>query len=265
MSRSPRYRFLTVDARSRGPFADGIEALASGASYPLGEDRFTIDAGADPFAFFDRLGTSVFDLILLEDRVVGLSVRVLRRSPRRCWYLCGLKVDPEHRGRRLTGRLARAKFLPAYLRSPRGYAISMDSPEQVENRIHRLSRKVLPVPMRATGLAIYSVDAGTMRQLEPTLRTHRGELGYLSLRGIKDIVLASTGRPIPLFHVQFGATAENGGTQPVDGATHMFCTPIDDPLHRALERLGIPTESTATCLHHRMGRDLLPSILTSEI
>jgi len=261
-----RYRFRTVDAGTRAPFAADIAALTEDPRYPIGDDFFSIDAGPDPFAFFDRLGRAVFDLVLLEGRVVGMSVRVLRRRPRRCWYLCGLKVHPEHRGQRLTARLARRVFLPAYLRCGRGYAVSMDTPGATENRIHRLSRRVLPVGLGAERLVLHSLDADAMRALEPEIRAHRGELGYLSLGGIKDIVLESTGAPMPLLHLQHGPSAERAIAAPVDGASHMFCAPEGDPLQRAMAARGFAPHATATCMHHRMGgAGWAASVLTSEI
>jgi hypothetical protein len=49
-------RIVTIERGERAPYAERVVQLEAGASYPLGDDRFTLDHGEDYFAFFDRLG-----------------------------------------------------------------------------------------------------------------------------------------------------------------------------------------------------------------
>ncbi len=256
---------LSLRDRERGPYAERIAALGAGASYPIGDDRFTIEHGADPFAFFDSLGSVVFDIALDGERLVAASARILREAPQRCWYLCGLKVAPEYRGQRIPARLARAAFLGAYLRCPRGYAVSMDSPGETENRVQRLLRRMLWIPLEDESLVLYSLDTDRMRLVEPVLRAQRGALSYRSLSGVKDIVLSSTNRPMPLLHAQFGPCARPGQPRPEPGAVHMFAAPASSALLHALDGLGIAPQASATLIRHRMRPELAASILTSEI
>jgi hypothetical protein len=66
--------------------------------------------------------------------------------------------------------------------------------------------------VRTAQLGIWSLDADAMRRAWPVVSQHRGPLSLLSLRGTKDIVLASTGSPMPLFHCQFGTLADASPT-----------------------------------------------------
>ena len=62
-------------------FESRIADLEKGTSYPLGEDRFEIDHGADYFAFFTRLGQLRYYVVLDGDRVVAVAAAILRSVP----------------------------------------------------------------------------------------------------------------------------------------------------------------------------------------
>lgn len=257
-------RIVTVTPRRRARYAAGIAALEEGAWYPLGDDRFRIDHGEDYFAFFDRLGKATFEVALDGDEVVAVVARVLRREPIRCWYLCDLKVRPSHRGRRIASRFVRHAFVPAYLRCGRGYAISMNEPGGGENRVERLMRRLRMVRFGTARLELFQLDQGEADAARSTIEAHRGPVSYRSLGGVKDIVLESTGAPMPLLHAQFGTCAEPGGGT-VDGAVHMLCTPAGDALSSELARLGHAPSATATVMHHRMRKLPFDFVLTSDI
>lgn len=258
-------RVATVGPGERAPVAEGIAALESGTSYPLGADRFELDHGEDYFAFFDRLGEVIYDVALDGDKVVAISARVLRTKPFACWYLCDLKVHPAYRGRRITTRLARHAFLPAYARAGRGYGISMNDAGAADNRVARLVRRLPIVPFRVTELELFSFDADGMTAARPIVERHRGPTSFLSLAGRKDIVLESTGAPMPLLHVQFGPCAESGRPEVAPGHVHMLCAPEGDDLSQALHDSGARPSATATILHHRMKGSAFDFVLTSEV
>ncbi|MEM9380107.1 MAG: GNAT family N-acetyltransferase [Planctomycetota bacterium] len=245
-------RVVTVKPGDRTAYAEGIAALERGTSYPLGDDRFELDHGEDYFAFFDRLGETVYEVALDGKRVVGVSARILRRRPVRCWYLCDLKVHPAYRGRRIAARFARHAFLGAYARCGRGYGISMNEPGSGENRVARLVERLRMVPFHASTLELFRLDASAMAELRPIVQRHRGTTSFLSLRGRKDLVLERTGAPLPLLHVQFGPCAEAGRDEVAPGHTHMLCAPAGDALALDLAAHGAQSSATATVLHHRM-------------
>lgn len=262
-----RLEIRTLDREGRAAHAAGIAALDGGARYPLGADAFSIDHGADYFAFFDRLGEVRYEVALDEGRVVAAAARVLRRlGGRPIWYLCGLKVAPSHRGRHLPFRIA-SHALPSALRaSTRGYGISMNPGDGSENRVVRLLARMKVVPLSAAcELVFFSLDAGAMRAAAPMVEAHRGPVSYLSLRGVKDIVLESTGAPMPLWHVQFGPNAAPGVSAPVDGGTHMFCAPRGDALTEAALAAGLTPSATATVVQRGLSDEDFRAVLTSEI
>ncbi len=259
-------RVVRVTPENAGRWLPQIVQLEALARYPLGDDSFRIDHGSDYFAFFTRLGELYYYAAVEGDEVLAVAAGVLRTQPFRAWYGCDLKVHPSHRGRHLPLRMLTRVFLQRYVQCARAYGISMNTPG-TPNRMRRL---VAHFPWRRAdegpGLLLYSLDADHMRAAEPALRRHRGELGYLSLRGRKDLVLTSTGAPLPLLHVQFGSAAEHGGPrEPQAGHTHMLCAPTGDPLHADLAALGLFPSASATLLHHRMGGSDWRHVLTSDI
>jgi hypothetical protein len=157
-------------------------------------------------------------------------------------------------------------FLPRYLQCRRGYAISMNPGDGSPNRIVRMmghfrwARSAL-----ATQLSLFSLDTDTMTRVRPVVERHRGPVSFLSLAGKKDIVLASTGRPMPLLHAQFGPCAEAGASAPQPGHVHMLCAPENDALALELGALGLARSASASVIQHRMGHVDWRFVLTSDI
>lgn len=259
-------RVFRVDAE-REAWRAPVAALEASARYPLGADRFRIDHGRDYFAFFDRLGELAYYVAADEGEVLAVGCGVIRELPGLgpAWYVGDLKVRPDRRGEHVPLRMLTAAFPAEYPRCRRGYGISMNPPEG-ENRVLRIFRRFPMIPIvHAATLGFFSLAAEAMRTAEPVVRRHRGALSYLSLRGIKDLVLESTGAPLPLLHVQHGPLAAPGHAEPVDGAVHMLCAPVGDPVCQALVQLGHPVSATATVITHRMDGYDWRQVLTSEI
>lgn len=243
---------LTEDREAE--FGPRIAALEHGITYPLGEDRFEIRHGSDYFAFFRRLGELAYFVALDGPALVGVLAAVLRRLPSstgwtRVWYLCDWKVfpsAPRGTGKALLDTFVR--FLELRGRPRAAYAISMNSASG-DNRLARAMRRwPAPAPAIAGKLELYSLTAEAMRHAAPLLAT-RGPLRYLSLAGIKDIVLASTGKPLQLLHVQHDEPDDEqaaGQAEPLDGATHMFCLLESDVRIPELRRSRILPSATAT-------------------
>jgi hypothetical protein len=143
-----------------------------------------------------------------------------------------------------------------------------------ENPVVRLCERMTLAPMHcAETLFFYSLSAEQMVDVVAMVELERGPVAYLSLRGIKDIVLQSTGRPMPLLHLQFGPCAEiHPGDKrgrlfntPQNGSVHMFCTPVSGDLARGMHERGFTPSATASIICHRMNGWDWRFVLTSEI
>jgi GNAT superfamily N-acetyltransferase len=261
-------RFLALSRADRGAFADRIAALEADTTYPYGHDRFRLDHGDDYFAFFDRLGETLYAVALDGDEVVAVGCGVLRTIPAaggstHAWYVCDLKVRPDHRGRHIPLRFLAALAPDAYLRCGRGYAISMDPPSG-ENRVVRLIERFSLMPVRrAARLSLYTLDEHAMRDFARVLERRFGPIGYLSLAGVKDVVLESTKAPMPLWHVQHGPLGRPQATEPQPGGLHMFCVVDGDPIEADLR--GLEPSARASVVAHRLARTRFDFILTSDI
>lgn len=264
-------------------FQERVAALERGTTYPLGDDRFEIDHGADYPAFLRRLGDLRYFAALDGERVAAIAAGAIRtlpgpRGPTRAWYVGDLKVHPDYRGRRLPWEILKYAFPRHYWRCPRGYAVTMDPPDR-PNPVTRLLSRFWLIPNAAVAsLRFWSLDADAARDATPLVERHRGPLAWLSLAGVKDLVLRSTGRPMPLLHAQFGpcaatadatraASTHAGGVRraPSPGAVHMLCAPVGDALADALVAAGHAPTATATVLAHRMARWDWSFLLTSDI
>ena len=248
-------------------FGPRIAAIEGAIEYPLGDDGFRIDHGSDYFAFFRRLGRLCYVVALRDGQILGVLAAVERQLPtlgsEPVWYLGDLKVVSGGRGSALTSRLLRALVDE---RGPRrGYGISMNPGDGAGNRVIKLLRR-LPVDCEfGTDLNFYSLDASRMDLALPLLRDHRGPVSFVSLRGVKDIVLRSSGRPMSLLHAQFGSCAQGGIVAPQDEYTHMFCAPSGDALCMSLTRCAIDPMATATVVHSGLPSVDWSFVLTSDI
>jgi hypothetical protein len=247
--------------------------MERGIRYPLGKDFFEIDHGNDYFSFFDRMGKSATYIATQGEELAAVGAIILRNVPSRadeapkpCWYICDLKVAKRYRRRHIPIKMFAHGFPRKYPLCPRGYAVSMNPGDGSPNPVVRLAAHIRLAPVSVGGtLLLYSLSAEEMRIASPLIQFHRGDFGYLSMAGIKNIVLESTGAPMPIQHLQFGPCAQVEHKQPREGHTHMFCTPATDPLAEALLSTGHAAVATATVLHHRMADWTWEFILTNEI
>lgn len=254
-------------------YQEKLRELEQLADYPIGDDRFVIDHGPDYLRFFERLGEVFYFAQQDGDHLAAVACSMLRRvpyrqgeTPQKCWYGADVKVHPDYRNQRIPLSIAYKVFIPLAMRCLRGYVVSMNPGDGSPNRIVKLAKAFEWTPVDVSGiLRLYSLDADRMAALTPVVERHRGPISYLSLAGIKDIVLQSTGRPMPLLHVQWGHCAEAGRPEPVPGSVHMFSALEDDPLAHEMAERGVEPSATATVISSGMRRSDFRFILTSDI
>ena len=244
--------------------------LACSQYYPLGNDSFKIDHGTNYFGFFERLGEVHYFIIREKstNKIFGTGCAILRNQSNPFWYLCDLKVLKEYRGHNTSFKLFINNFKTLIGKSNKGYLISMDpGSKQIKNIFERIS-KYLPVKINIEPkLLIYSVSKDVMSCCMPTLISHLGNLTYLSLDGVKDLILKSTSEKIPLYHVQHGMFADK--EQSIDfqelpsECQIMFCLSEKNNIVLELEmKYGVRTDITATVISSGLHCDF---ILTSDI
>jgi len=101
----------------------------------------------------------------------------------------------------------------------------------------------------------------------PILIKHRKYVSFTSLKGVKDLILKSTNKPLKLLHAAWNNNKEN--MEPIKGYIHMFCCHERDKLVRDIENIIIfdenNTKSTATIIQRGMDNCDWKFILTSDI
>lgn len=242
--------------------------------YPLGSDYFCLDHGEDYCKFFKRLGTLHMMVCQHDDKIIGTCAMILQHIPRKqitAWYLADLKIEPAYRGNKLPYYMITKEFMSKYLKSNKCYGITMDD-QNKESKVLNISKKAsfLNFRLRQAGkLYIYSIDYKLMKRLHRVLEIVRGDIFYLSLNGIKDLVLQSTLKPMQLLHLQWGKNkdliTEKIYLLPQLGYTHMFCLHEHDPLKLIFDKNNITTTITATIVQYGMDDMDWSFVLTSDI
>ncbi len=250
-------------------FSPRLQAFENVAEYPYGADFFKLDHGTNYFAFFERLGEPFFHVALDGEKIAACAAGVLRTveiegEQTKIWYLCDLKVAREYASQKIPAKLFRKNLFSNYLKCPRGYAVSMN-PAKGKNRVVKLIERFRWVPIRcAAQLNFYSFDESQARNFHPNLKSELGEISYLSLRGVKDLMMKSTGARLPLFHIQHGVCATPTAQTPEMPGTYMICASENSALD-ALLKDHFPVSATASVLAHRINPKNWNFILTSDI
>lgn len=265
-----RLKILKLTHANRQQFAKDLEALENEASYPYqNEDSFKISHGSNYFAFFDRLGELHYFVLLVDEEVVGVGCGIIRRPEnglRPFWYLSDLKIKPAFRGRNFSIQLF-LRLLPLhYLRCPRGFAIGMRKGKGHIPAIQKIMTRIplLHIDVSQT-LFIYSFSFAEITAILPLLSASFGRIGFLSLTGIKDLILQSNRQPLPILHVQFGPFAEYQIEAPQKDYVHMLAARAGSQLEQELTARGLIPSAEATLLSHRMGAFPWEYLLTSDL
>jgi hypothetical protein len=271
------HRLLPGELARYGP---RIAALERDVRYPLGADRFRIDHGRDYFAFFSRLRGGMghpptdddlrYYVARDGEEIRGVLAAVRRIVPARSgvravWYLCDLKAAPGAPAAGVMPGLL-AAFRTDAFRAPRAaYAVSMNAADG-SNRLVALAARYVPdLALRTSRLSLFSLDHARWRATASRIRSVLGVTSFLSLAGIKDIVLESDDRPLELLHLQHGPLAAPGNAEPSERSVIMFCAPDSSRLVEVLRREGIAPNATATYLAAGID-DVDPAFVsTSEI
>lgn len=258
-----QYKFIEINKSNRKKYHHEIQKFEKKLThwYPLGkDDRFKISHGNSYYTFFERMGKMNMLICLYKDKVVGIVCGVLRKiNNKKVWYICDLKIDRDHRGNWIPFKMALESFHKIN-QSDKIYGISMN--DKKENKVLRLAKRI-PLLNFKDGplLYIFSLDYNKMVRAKPIIEKHRGGFGLISLTGIKDLIMESTSRPMPILHLDWNKS----NNQLINGYTYMFCCPENDPMLLDLGMTGIMTDITATIIHYNMDKFDWRIVMTSEI
>jgi hypothetical protein len=258
--------FKRINQENLPQWKASLRELESYFTYPLGQDFFSIDHGENYLAFFQRMGKAHFYSCIEDKKIIAVAAGVIHHRFK-AWYLCDMKVHPDHRGNRLTLKLFRKYFIPCYLQSQKGFALTMESTVGRQNPIIKIMESLPWTPLRlGTRLFFFYENKDTTDKALTVFQNTRPEIKFSSLAGIKDLVLKSTNKPIPLLHMEWGKT-QNGTffPAPQEGFLHMWCLKEHDPLLTDLFEMGITPKASGFIFHHRLGHIDWNELRTSEL
>lgn len=234
-------------------------------TYPLGEDSFQIDHGVDYLAFFRRMGNAHLYATEQNGKIVAVGAGIIQKRFK-TWYLCDMKVHPDHRGQKIPVKMFRKYFLPCYFKSQRGFALNMEESCGKKNPITKIMENLPWTPLKqGARILFYYEDAQNTLTAMEALKLKRPGISFSSLLGIKDLVLKSTGRPIPLLHMEWNEDVPGSSPAPIEGNVHMWCLDEKSELNSSLEKAGIKPKASGLIFHHRLGHLDWNELRTSEL
>ena len=254
---------LELDRQAARSYSTKLAAFEARFRYPLGTDFFSIDHGEDYLAFFETLGEPRLFLACHDDAIVGVLVAVHRQLPQQAIYLGDLKVAPQY-----NGTFASLQLLEAFDRlsgDAPAYGISMDPAHGRNRLVDILTRSRRATLSLACRLVFFSMDIEAWSKSEALMRAAFGDLGWVDHRGRKDIMLESTGAPMPLLHLQHAPLGRMEADGPRAGHVHMFCLPETHPCVAKLRSDGHEVSGHASILQRGLDQVDWSIVLTSDI
>jgi len=228
--------------------------------YPMGNDYFKISHGSNYYAFFKRIGEINVRLCkeYKTNNIIATGIGVLRSDVpnySKCWYICDLKVLEKYRNNKIPRSMLLSTLIPSIIKSNSCYGISMNNGKN--NRIFNLSKKMPFLNFKNGGnLLIYSLTYHQILDCDALFKKYRGNYNFISLYGIKDLILKSTNQPIKLLHMNFKKNKKNDKIYytPVKNYTHMLCLHeyYDSELIHKMAKNNIKTNVTATIIYYNM-------------
>ena len=258
-----RIEVLTSDNWRR--WAPALRELESAIEYPYGRDTFRIDHGPDYWKFFARLGEPRMHAVVGGERILAVACGILRSlQDGPAWYLCDLKSAADFRGQHAATRMLKHQFFRNYWRCHRGYAISMN-PQRGENRIARLLDRFSWLPFHVEAeLKFFTFSHSTVAEVRAAVESVVGPLGMADLRGMKDLIMGSTGRSMPVVHLQYGQSIQQP-LRVIEGVEFMLAVVAGSAIDARLNDLGVKASATASVIAHRMRGVDFGFVMSSDV
>jgi GNAT superfamily N-acetyltransferase len=223
-------------------------------TYPFGNDSFTINHGNNYFRFFDLLGTPYILAFKDKERIIGITILVLRNIDvlnngqlEPIWYICDLKIHPDYRGKGIIQQVFDFAISNYSKLSSQIYGISMNSNSDKANRVIYLAKYLTNIDLTyQETLMFYLLNKNQLNHARNLLMCYFSEYGYFSLNKIKDLVMISTEKSLPLIHVV--PKDKSNTIQEAEDYNYMFCLPSSNLLINELAQTGITSSSTASII-----------------
>lgn len=234
--------------------------------YPLGEDSFSISHGPDYLAFFKRIGDPAVYCVSQGDRIVAAGGGIISKRLN-AWYLCDMKVLPYARGKKIPRKLFTRYFFMNYLKCRRGFALNMENSDGSKNPIQKILESLPWTPLKKGARVLFFYeDQQKTSEAMLVLSKRRENLYFSDLSGIKDLILKSNHKSIPLLHLEWGDGIRNKEVSlPKAGMLHMWCLNELDPMVKELESINIMAKASGFIFQHGMNNYDWSELRTSEL
>lgn len=280
------YKVISVNNKKNLlKFNAALHAFESHFTYPISiTQRFKIIHGkVDPknyLDFFKSLGFTKFFIVIEKNNwnqkkiIVGAACAVLRKireksgNLKKVWYLCDLKVIPEHQGNDIP-MLLFLRILWCSFRSRKWYGISMNSRPGNNKLASYLKRQGFRFTERI--LNFYFFEAEEIIQHKAYLENALINYGFSSfyfkdnnhlksfqLFDVRDPSITSEWK---ILHMQYGKSVHFN--DPVPGYIHMLATFDGSLFDTDIKALKKQPSTTATVM--AKGVELPDLILTNEV
>lgn len=248
----------------RVQYNNALLAFEKHFQYPFGTDTFTLNHGQDYFAFFDRLGRPyIFAAVNDMGEVVAVMGAVLRdlslikhQTKQKIWYLCDLKIHPDYQHSFILFQLIEAVYKrhnELFNTPPKIYGISMDAKKFSPNKLIRMGKSLAYLGIHldfnlSDHLLFYLLDSKEIEKVKNLIQPMYENFQFITLSGIKDLILSSTQKPLPFLHFS-PDTSENltvKALHPEYG--YLFCFPVNHPAVKIFEQCSISCFTTASVI-----------------
>lgn len=258
--------FFRLTDKNLKDWQSSLEKMEAAFVYPLGDDEFRISHGNDYLGFFRRIGSPAVYAAATNSEIIAVGAGIISER-HKAWYLCDMKVMTGHRGKKLPRRFFTRYFLFNYLKCRRGFALNMESSDGKINPIQKIMQKLpwTPLKIGARVLFFYE-DANATHKAHGILSSVRKDIHFTSIQHRKDLVLKSTGKGIPLLHMEWGEKRKDEEHhQPQEGKLHMWCLQDNHPLVSLLANEGIHPKASGLIFQHGMQGFDWNELRTSEL
>lgn len=280
------YKVISVnDKDNLLKFNSALQTFESHFTYPISTtQRFKIIHGEvdqkNYLDFFKSLGVAKFFIAIEKNNwnqkkiIVGAACAVLRKirgksgSLKKVWYLCDLKVIPEHQGKNVPFLLFLRIFWCSF-RSRKWYGISMNSRPGNNKLASYLKRQGFSFTERTLNFYFFEAEEIIQHKsyLENALKKHgfsnfyfkdNSHLKSFQLFDVRDPSITSEWK---ILHMQYGKSAHFN--DPVPGYVHMLATFDGSVFDTDIKALEKQPSTTATVMSK--GVELPDLMLTNEV